>query len=137
MTISLSFTPVARTTSLSLAFAEPSTFVVYASGRVTYDEAISVLGELLADPRLGENVGVVVDAREVTGAPATHELRALAWELRALRSAGVPALAIVTSSTFVYGVARMFSVFAERSAVDVQVFREMDEAERWLVAQTA
>jgi hypothetical protein len=137
MTISLSFFPVARTQSLSLAFAEPSTFVVNASGRVTYEETTDVLAQLLADPRLGPNIGILVDAREVTGAPATHELRLVARELRALHAAGVAGLAIVTSSTFVYGVARMFSVFAERSGIDVQVFRTMDEAERWLVAPSA
>lgn len=137
MTISLSFTPVPRTMPLSLVFAEPSTFVVTASGKVTYEETTRVLDEILADPRLDKNIGILVDARAVTGVPTTQELGALAQELCPLHAAGVPAMAIATSSTFVYGIARMFSVLAEHSGLHVQVFRDLAEARRWLTTETA
>lgn len=137
MTISLSFIPVPRTMPLSLAFTEPSTFVVTASGKVTYEETTRILEDILADPRLDKDITVLVDARDVTGVPTTQELRALARELRPLHAAGVPAMAITTSSTFVYGIARMFSVLAEHSGLHVQVFRDLDEARRWLTTETA
>ena len=120
---------------LSFAFAEPATFVVHASGKVTYEEIMQARGQILAHPRLGDGSVVLVDAEKVTGVPTTMELRAIARTLRPLRTAGVGALAFATSSSFVYGVTRMFSAFAEDSGMKISAFREMDEAQRWLGAE--
>lgn len=122
--------PFPRTMPLSLAFAEPSTFVVNASGEVTYEEVMELFEKILAHPRLGEGSDMLVDAEKVTGVPTTKELRVIARALRPLHVAGVSAMAIVTSSTFVYGIARMFSVLAESSGMRVSAFREMNEAQR-------
>jgi hypothetical protein len=40
--------------------------------------------------------------------------------------------AIVTTNDFVFGMARMYSAFAERAPARVEVFREMDAADVWL-----
>ena len=45
---------------------------------------------------------------------------------------GLSTMAIVTEEGFVYGVARMFAVFAEVFGLRVRACRSMDEAERWL-----
>lgn len=129
-------TRVPRIMPVSLAFAEPSTFIVNASGRVTHDETIEALDQILRHPRLTGHCGVLTDAREVSGAPTTQELRSIARALRPLHASGVPALAIVTSSTFVYGIARMFTVLAEASGLHISVFRGLDEAQHWLSDET-
>lgn len=122
---------------VALKFTKPSTFVVRASGSVTFDEVQGVLDQMLAHPRLSDGVRVLTDARKVTGTPSRSELRDIAGNLKPLLARGVSAIAIVTSSVFVYGVARMFSVFAEQVNANVTVFRDMDDARRWLAEQTS
>jgi len=122
---------------ISLAFTEPCTFVLRSSGSVTLAETMWVLEQIRSHPRLRGHVGILSDARQVNGLPTTKELRVFACALRSLHAGGVEAMAIVTSSTFVYGVARMFSVFAEPSGVNVSAFRDLDEAQRWLLTETS
>lgn len=40
--------------------------------------------------------------------------------------------AVVVGSDRAYGMPRMFEVFSEETAVDVRIFRDLDEAKRWL-----
>lgn len=116
---------------VSLSFTEPLVFKIDASGNVTYDECTRILEELVGHPQLRADSRVFVDGRTVTKVPNTQELRALAQALAPLAERGVHQMGILTASAFVYGVARMFSVFAELADVKVSVFKEMDEAERW------
>jgi hypothetical protein len=48
-------------------------------------------------------------------------------------SIGPSRSAIVAPSDRAYGMSRMFEVFAEESSIDVRVFRDFDEAKRWVV----
>lgn len=121
---------------VDLAFQEPSTFVVRASGNVTFDEAQNVIEQLRVDPRVRADVGVYVDGRDVESAPTTMELRILAGDLKPVFDQGIGAMAIVADKTFVYGIARMFQAFAEALGENVHAFRTPDEARDWLTAQT-
>lgn len=121
---------------ITSAFSEPSTFVARAAGKVTYGEVMAFLDHLRAHPRLADARSVLVDARDVSGAPDTDELREIARALQPLLSYGLARYAVVTGSDFVYGVARMFSVFAELMDINVGAFRDMDEAKAWLVQST-
>jgi hypothetical protein len=117
---------------IAIAFVEPATLMVTAAGDVTFAEIAVTLDELLDDPRIGYDTRMLVDARAVTGAPSTAELRLIARDLEPLRERGVTRMAVCAESTFVYGVARMFAVFAEMFGMRVAAFRQMDEARRWL-----
>lgn len=114
------------------AFAEPDTFVVHATGVVTYSEVQHAVDAMLAHRSAERARKVLVDGRGVTGAPATAELRAIAGDLKPLKERGVTCVAIVTDAGFVYGVARMFMVFAEPFGLKVRAFVTMEEAESWL-----
>jgi hypothetical protein len=116
----------------SLSFTEPSLFVIHGSGHLTYDDCIAVLEEILAHPKLSDRARILGDGRAITKLPSAEELRSVAHALRRLSDRGVHSLGILTASTFVYGVARMFSVFAQVASIDVPVFKDMDEAQRWL-----
>jgi hypothetical protein len=120
---------------LRLDFAGPSTFVVHASGKVTLEEIRSSMAELLAHERFAPGVSLLSDWREATGAPSAAELRLIAQETAPLVHRGLGPVAIVCSSAFIYGVARMFAVFAEVVHANVAAFRSMDEALQWLEAQ--
>ena len=119
---------------VAVEFEEPSTFRVRTSGAVTFDEVEQVLEEIERHPRLGDS-RILVDAREVRDVPTTPELRSIAIEMGRLVDRGLGPVAIVTETTFVYGVVRMFATFAEAASVRVQPFKCMVEATRWLDAQ--
>jgi len=117
---------------IALEFEEPSTFTVYATGKVTYDECEALLDELQHHPRLCCGVQVYVDGRDVESTPSTSELRAIARDLQPLVERGIGPIAFVTDKTFIYGVARMFSAFAEAMGATVHAFRSEEEAHHWL-----
>lgn len=78
---------------------------------------------------------MLVDARDVTGAPSTAELRRIAAEMKPLIDSGMGPIAIFTDSACIYGVARMFSVFAQTMSANVSAHRSPEDAEQWLAEQ--
>lgn len=118
--------------SLEILEFDSSTLVVRASGNVTFDESRRFQDELLGDPRLHDGVQMLVDATTMDGAPSANELRIIATEFVPLLRAGLGPIAIVCGSPFVYGVARMFTVFAEVVGARVAAFRDPTEARQWL-----
>jgi hypothetical protein len=104
---------------------------ITASGRVSYSEILELFqAMLLKVPRAG-SVPVFVDTRTVTEAPSTSELRLIAREMKHLTDAGFGPIAVLTGSTWMYGVVRMFSVFAQ-SATDVVALRSIEDAGAWI-----
>src|SRR5256885_941362 len=118
-----------------LSFQEPSTFVVHASGHVTFHELTKIFDEILAHAEMRAGTRVLVDGRFIGDAPCTEDLRTIARELKPLVDRGIGAIAIVTARPFVYGIARMFSVFAEAMRAHVSPFMSLEEARAWLDAQ--
>jgi hypothetical protein len=96
-----------------------------------------LLDELIDDPRIQPGTGILVDSRRVDGAPSTPELRLIARDLAPLRDRGVNRIAVCANSMFVYGITRMFGVFAELIGIHVAAFREMEAAKRWLSSSEA
>lgn len=115
--------------------------MVRATGHVTHDECQRALDDILAHPAQEGTRTILVDARGVTGAPRSSELQSLARDMKVFVRRGYGPMAIVTDRTFVYGVARMFAVFAEAFGLHVRAFQSVDEASAWLdsapVAQPA
>lgn len=104
---------------------------VTARGQVTLEEARRAIAEHPPD-RARPALPILVDATAVTGAPSASELRQIVKHLQPLVAEGMGAMAIITASPFVYGVARMFSMFGQAISVDVMPFRCREEAENWL-----
>jgi len=109
---------------------------VRAYGDVTLEECLDVQHRVLADPRMRPGLHWLADCCGATGLPSTSDLRTIAQEFEPLVKAGVGPVALVTGSAFVYGVARMFSVFAETVGLRVAVFPDLAEAREWLDSQT-
>jgi hypothetical protein len=118
-----------------LSFQEPKTFVVHAFGHVTFQELKQIFDEIVAHPRLTRGARVLVDGRFIGDAPCTEDLRTIARELKPLVDRGVGPIAIVTARPAVYGIARMFSVFAEAMCANVSPFKSLEEARTWLETQ--
>lgn len=104
---------------------------IVARGAVTFDEVDCVLGQMLRTSQLA-GATVLVHADDVTDAPTTSELRTIAVRLKELFARDLRAVAVVSSNAFAYGVARMFSVFAETLDMRVAAFRREADARAWL-----
>ena len=117
---------------VALTVEGPSTFVVPASGIVTYFEVIEVIEKLLE--RVSELPGarILVDGEEVTATPRVIELAGIARAIEPLIQSGVARIAIVANTELVYQAARAFCIFAELVGACVSVFREASEARAWL-----
>lgn len=105
---------------------------VTATGALTYQEVADLIAHQIKAPARTPGLPILVDARDVNGAPSTAELRLIAAEMRPLIETGMGPVGILTGSTFVYGIARMFSVFAQALCADVSAFRCPADAENWL-----
>jgi hypothetical protein len=102
---------------------------------VTLAETLEVLHALRADPATPARLDMLVDLRHTPGLPQSGQLRAIVGELgRVAPKLRWGACALVASSDSVYGVSRMFAVYAESAFERVQVFRGIEEAESWLAA---
>lgn len=108
---------------------------ITAHGTVTYQDVVDLIAQRLADPARVPGLPVLVDGRGVTGAPSAPELRLIAVEMKPLIDSGLGPIAIVTDSSFIYGVVRMFSVFAQTMSANVSAHRRAEDAERWLMEQ--
>jgi hypothetical protein len=122
---------------VAFAFSAPLEIFVIAEGDVTFAEVAVLLDELIDDPGIVPGTGLLVDCRKVTGAPSTPELRLIARDLAPLRDRGVNRIAVCADSMFVYGIARMFAVFAELLGIHVAAFRDMEATKRWLSSSEA
>jgi hypothetical protein len=77
--------------------------------------------------------GSLVDSRLVTSAPTAAGVRQMVSRIRSLSDLHGPrgAVAMVVSTDALFGMARMYATLGE-SVMNVRVFRDLTEAERWL-----
>ena len=120
---------------LSYSVEPPALFLLRATGHVTHGEGASVIQAIGADERFGPGSRMLVDARSVIKAPQRSELKNLAGDLAGLFQRGMYAVAIVTDQGFVYGVARMFAMFAELLGIRVGVCLTLEDGFEWLAEQ--
>ena len=113
---------------VSVSYEAPARFILEGTGKITGAESVRALSEVLNDPRFARGTTLLAITHDVTGAPATDELRDIVAVAARLRKAGMSALVIVTPPGFVYGVARMFAALADLSGVQVEVYQDVIEA---------
>lgn len=93
-------------------------------------ELFDVTSQILLDPRFDPTYRSLGDLREVTEI-AVDTMATAETAATPLFTAGTRR-AIVATSDAVYGMARMFASFAERSGQEVRIFRDLQLAEEWL-----
>jgi len=107
-------------------------------GHVTLEEVLIHLRTIEEDPRLPERLDALLDMGDQTSVPETVELREITRGLeRVSKTVRWRALAIVAQSDVLFGMSRMFAVFTEPLFSQLNVFREREEAIRWLAAARA
>ena len=105
------------------------------TGEVTLEEVIRHFQELETDPLLPARLDVLLDLSEMQSLPESDQLRSVAGEIGRLEpKVEWGACAIVASHDALFGMIRVFEVFAEGLFADLRVFRKRAEAELWLAS---
>lgn len=105
-------------------------------GAVTFDEVLNHFQELERDPDCPDLLDVLLDLSEMTSLPEANQLRAVSHQIGRIRERVMfNACAIVACQDVLFGMMRMFEIFAEERFRMMCVFREVGEAETWLTSQ--
>ena len=107
-------------------------------GRLQIEEIREALRDAMSDPLFRSGADVLWDLRQVDPiAPTAQEVRDLVAHVGGLqpeRGRGYK-VAVVASRDLDFGIARMYGMYADSLPFEVQVFRSMSEAGRWLQSE--
>ena len=98
---------------------------------------MSAPGHLRTDPSFARGVGTIIDIRDSESERTHEEIRQIAKLLGEQRGKTGDRLAVVVSDALHYGLGRMFAAYAEFRDLSVEVFTNLEDANRWLEAKTA
>jgi hypothetical protein len=108
------------------------------SGPVKLGEVLDHFKTLQDDPACTGQLDVLLNVSETESLPQTTQLGNVIGAVSMVREkVEFRFCAIVASRDAMFGMMRMFEVFAGRYFRGIQVFREATEAEAWLAAQRA
>jgi hypothetical protein len=103
------------------------------SGPITLGDVVDHFRTLADDPACAGRLDVMLDVRETASLPKSIELKIVNSEVAAIRAkVEFGMCAIVATGDPMFGMMRMFAVFAERNFGAIGVFREAAGAEEWL-----
>ena len=105
-------------------------------GAVTVAEVLTHFDELERDPERPAQLDVILDLTGSTTLPESDQLRVVAARVGEVQAPRFGRVAIVADRDSMFGMARMFEVFAQAHFAESRVFRQVDEAERWLATKT-
>ena len=106
------------------------------SGPVTLEDVADHFRGLRDDPDCGGHLDVLLDVHEADSVPESKQLTVVNLHIASIRAKvkfGI--CAIVANRDAMFGMMRMFAVFAEENFRAIRVFRETAEAEEWLRTQ--
>jgi hypothetical protein len=107
-------------------------------GNVVLSEVLDHFQQLSQDPTCPPFISMLLDLTELTSVPQSSQLHVVADTIRGLGDRlQFGACAIAASRDAVYGMARVFAVFAEPYFQKIAVFRDVGESEVWLAVQSA
>ena len=103
---------------------------------LTLEEVIGHFRELERDPKCPDRLDVLLDLTKQVTIPEKENLHEVAGEIwRVQPRVRFDICAVVAPTNALYGMLRMFEVFAERYFSETCVFRTRTEAEAWLVSR--
>ena len=105
-------------------------------GPVMLEDVIEHFHTLQQDPSCPSHLDVLLDVSGITSLPEKHELRTVTRTIAEISGrVTFGDCAIVASRDAVFGMMRMFEVFAQQYFRLTRVFRTVSEAEAWLAQQ--
>jgi hypothetical protein len=106
------------------------------TGPLTAAEVVDHFRILENDPSCPDYIDVLLEVRDGSNVPKSDELRHVVQAIERVRSrVNFGTCAIVARSDALFGMMRMFEVFAEAYFRKTQTFRTVGEAEVWLAME--
>jgi len=103
------------------------------AGNVTLPEVVDHFKELVRDPDCPARLDVLLDLSETTSIPEALQLRAVSDQIGIIRErVAFGDCAIVTRSEVLYGMLRIFEIFAGKWFRGIRVCRAREDAQTWL-----
>ncbi len=103
------------------------------TGDLNPEEITAHFRELERDPNRPDRLNVLLDLSEVTSLPEAPDLRVVTSQIKKLvPGVQFEACAVVACNDALFGMMRMFEVFAREYFVVTCIFRVVAEAEAWL-----
>jgi hypothetical protein len=108
--------------------------VTTATGALTDADILGLKARLQVDPRWSPRLRELADVRGIDRLDVTTVgvRRMASWDAAVGPAIESYRLAIVAPRDEVYGMARMYQMLTEFAVPNVGVFRDLEEAERWL-----
>ena len=102
-------------------------------------DAEQIMAEVHADPRHSADFDRLYDCRAVTRLPPLSELRAVAelFRRRVDPTVGARRAIVVPSSGAAYGLSRVLQALLDLVGIERNIFKELDDAVDWAVADAA
>jgi hypothetical protein len=104
----------------------------YASGIIQLENLHAFLDTLLADPAVKPGLRGLYDARFAEPDMTILQIAEVAGKVTTLIARGLGRIAIVAQSPNTLRVSKTFCVLARAVGIDVEVYTQIGEAERWL-----
>lgn len=120
---------------LDLDFDADGVAWLTAAGDFSWEDAITAVRRVYADPRFAARARTVWDLRAGRALLDGEEVRLLAEHVREERPEGRGRTAIVAGDDLTFGMGRMYEQIAADGPVDVNVFRDLEPATRWLASE--
>ncbi len=105
-----------------------------ASGTLSDDDLIQFKIRLVRDPDFKAGMCEISDLRDVVNFNITTNgvRRLVMQDEKDARLVRTHKLAIVTSQTIIYGMARMYQTLTQKNIAEVNVFRDIEKAQAWI-----
>jgi hypothetical protein len=109
--------------------------VVYTNvqGLVSADDILEALKSIMGHPEFRPGLNGLADLRNIEGDLFSGDVRKIAELMIEFRKKiGSSKTAVIVSKDVTFGMARTYQVFAEKSSIKTEIFRDKDEALQWL-----
>jgi len=110
----------------------PNILNVTVTDVVTLQDCIRSVDGLLAEGTLRPGMQILINATSLTPKLSSNDIRDLVRHTERLVQKGVSGVAIIAAGDFVYGLARMFSIYGYLHGVNIAAFRTQENAANWL-----
>ncbi len=110
--------------------------IVYTTvkGDLDVDDIIAGLTEIISHEDFKPGMGGIFDLLASKWESDPEELRRIVrFIIENTDRIGLSRHAVVVGSDRAYGMSRMFEVFSAATTVDVRIFRDLNEAKRWMI----
>lgn len=110
----------------------PNLLRITVSDVVTLHDCIRSVDGLLAEGTLRPGMQILIDATDLDPRLSSNDIRDLVRHADTLAKHGLSNIAIIAAGDFVYGLARMFSIYAYLHGLEIAAFRTQENASTWL-----